>query len=348
MTTFIDWINIAQNHIDGPDLPSICGGYLTREDKDFKHEWTVGSFDRFEGSHDTSVSVRAFSRTVEVRGNVGRIDRFDNLFNHDIDGTKSILNGRILGSLGLPPMTPAPPSWVEDDNRSHLRANSRFYPGATVSLLHVTRNYATGSAKNAQEFINYLATQSVANVKRSRAGATSVAWGKKGGRKMIKGYIKAPEMKAHTKSKLWTPEHQRLYEFCNDVGLVRLEMEMGRKLLEENGMRGLGGITMGKVIQLFDEMVERPLLNPQRFENGYALDKLSRKARLAFLAWEKGVDLLADDFCSRATLYRYAKEVREVLGLSILEKRDFETLPVRYKVIEPKAIEVPEWYKMVA
>jgi hypothetical protein len=376
MTTFIDWINVAQNHQEGPELPSICGGYLSRHDSEGQHEWTVGSFDRHEGSHDTSVSLRSFGRTVEVRGNVGRLDRPDNLFNRDWDGTLGALE-RMLSAHGLPMFTAAPQRWVGEQAKgewlnvsdpdlpgkdmtgltmgqslavpsSAIGTNSRLYSGATVSMLHVTRNYATGGMKEAMEFMNYLGTQSLSNVKRSRAGATTINWGKKGGRKMVKGYVKADEMKAHVKKKLWTPEHQRVWEYCNDVGLVRLEIELGRKLLEENGLRGLGEITMGKLIKLFDDMVEGPLLHPQQYEEGYALDKLSRKSRLAFVAWEKGVDLLAEDFCSRATLYRYAAEVREKLGVSILEKRDFQTLPVRYKVIKPVPLEVPDWYAMAA
>lgn len=360
MTTFIDWINISQNH-HGVKVPDVCGGYLVRYDSEKEHEWTVGSFDRHEGSHDTSVSLRAYGNTVEVRGNVGRLNRADNLFNFDIDGTLGVAN-TMLAAHNLPDFTAASDRWqgterIIDgehcgyevaDPASAIRANSRLYDGATVSMLHVTRNYATGGVKQALEFQNYLSTQSLSNVKRSRAGGTTVAWGKKGGRKYVKAYIKGDEMKAHVKKKHWTPEHQRLFEYCNDVGLVRLEMEMGRKLLEEQGLRGLGEITMGKLIKLFDDMVEGPLLHPRQFEDGYALDKLSRKCRLAFVAWEKGVDLLAEDFCSRATLYRYAAEVREVLGVSILEKRDFDTLPVRYKVIQPVALERPDWYQMAA
>ncbi|MCE3602701.1 hypothetical protein LXA47_03660 [Massilia sp. P8910] len=348
MSTFIDWINVSQNHLEGESFKPVCGGYLTRENKEYQHEWTVGTFDRHEGSFDTSVSLRAFGNTVEVRGNPGRLCRQDNLFNHSFEQTIDIINRRVLVPHGLPMYSAAPAKWLEGDKRSQLRASSRLYPGATVSMLHVTRNYATGGRKEGMEFMNYLGTQSLSNVKRSRAGATTINWGKKGGRKMVKAYLKADEMKAHVKSKLWTLEHERVYQFCNDVGLVRLEIELGRKLLEENGLRGLGEITMGKLIKLFDEKVEGPLLHPQQYEDGYPLDRLSRKVRLAFVAWEKGVDLLGDNFCSRATLYRYATEVREVLGVSIMEKRDFRTLPARYKVIKPVALEVPDWYAMAA
>lgn len=368
MTTFVDWINVSQNHHDVADMPSVCGGYLTRYGVDLKHEWTVGSFARHTGSHDTSVALRSFGSTVEVRGNVGRLNRNDNIFNFDIDGTMTIAN-EMVSAHGLPRFSAARARWsgaarveggaVVDargvpfgfestEPSTELGPTSRLYSGATVSMLHITRNYGTGGVKQAAEFLNYISTQSLSNVKRSRAGKTTISFGKKGGRKLVKAYIKADEMKANIKKKHWTAEHQRSYEYCNDVGLVRLEMEMGRKLLEEKGLRGLGEINMGKLIKLFDEMVEGPLLHPRQYEQGYELDRLSRKSRLAFLAWEKGVDLLAEDFCSRATLYRYAAEIREVLGVSITEKRDFETLPVRYKVIQPVALSAPDWYKLAA
>lgn len=74
---FVDWIAIQQKH---NGLNDLNGGYFMETDSDDKEKWKTAKHLPLEGSHSTSVLVRSFAGQVEVRGNVGRWCRPDNVF----------------------------------------------------------------------------------------------------------------------------------------------------------------------------------------------------------------------------------------------------------------------------
>ncbi|QRO33894.1 phage/plasmid replication protein, II/X family [Chromobacterium violaceum] len=219
-----------------------------------------------------------------------------------------------------------------------------YWTGATISCVHLTRNYSAGSPQNAQAVIDWLATQSVARIKRGRAGETTVQWGSKGGRKLLKAYIKHAEMLAHRHGRK-RPEIETdpVYLHCLSHGIVRLELEANRLLLRDNQLRFLGDISMDKLIQLFDEEVN-PLLSRTKADvTRFELDSLPAAVRVTASAFLRGENVRA--LMSRRTFFRHAKMLREY-GIDIAEPlADLHKFSTIIKVVElTPVIQPPQWY----
>ncbi|WP_024302787.1 phage/plasmid replication protein [Pseudogulbenkiania sp. MAI-1] len=361
---FVDFIRISQSHqlrfdLDTNEfekLPMVDSGWVCKyarneagefeefEDGTLKPEYISVSRRHFEGSFDSLYIVRCDGRRVEFEGNVGRFGRPDNLFNLDFDATLDRIN-RILAELGLPPFTAGEEVAKQDPSDYDIKTGQiTEWTGASVSTLHLTRNYATGSAANAQAMIDWLATQSLSKVKRGRAGETTVVWGTKGGRKYLKAYLKAPEMLVHRHGRPRSEiESDPVYQFCNQQGIVRLELEASRLMLRDNSLRFLGDITMTKLVNLFAGEVDPLLARTKADVTRFQLEDLPAPVRVTAAAFLRGENVRA--LMSRATFFRHAKSLRDY-GLDISEPlptlHKFSTV---IKVVEiTPLVDAPAWY----
>lgn len=361
---FIDWLNISQSFPgtlaeDGMDLlptiPKVDSGFVAKIGRDENQElnddpeWITTSRLQHRGSFESSIMLRSDGFRVDLSGNVGRVDRPDNLFNLQWDETLAKTNA-FISTHGLPPFSTGHQELnhnVSEYDRKH--GNLICWTGATVSMIHLTENYATGSAGNAQAFIDWIATQSKSHVKRGRAGESTVIFGSKGSsRSYLKFYIKADEMLAHAK------QHGRsaadikadpVYQYCKDNGVVRIELEARRLLLRDNQLRFIGDITMPKLEKLFRAEID-PLLHRTREDiTRIDLDALDLPpgAKMTAAAYLRGEDVRAS--LSRATFFRYAKQLRDY-GIDISTPLDnaskFTSL---IKVVEIAPIhQAPDWY----
>ncbi|WP_144374125.1 phage/plasmid replication protein, II/X family [Vogesella urethralis] len=308
--------------------------------------WAAPSKKFSEGSYQSMVAIKSDGHLVYAEGNPGRLSRPDNLFNLDFDATVERLN-RCLKAEGLPGFSAGerqeidPQHWT-DYNVTHGIFHE--WSGATVSRLHLTSNYETGSMAAAQSMIDWLSTQSVARIRRGRLGESTVMWGHRRSRVLIKAYIKANEMLAHRHGR--TAEEIKadpVYQYCLAQGIVRFEIEVDRRTLAEHHCRYLGDITMEKLTNLFDQYVD-PLVNRVR-EDVTTMDlmALPSTVRATAAAWLKGVDVRT--LLSRATYFRHAKTLREY-GMDISEPlgnvKPFTTI---IKVIEVRPVTAaPDWY----
>ncbi|MCL6263162.1 phage/plasmid replication protein [Craterilacuibacter sp. RT1T] len=362
MTCFVDFIRIKQRHAGvfdaetlemKPALPLVDSGLVGKWGRDAETgnlnedpEWGTASKLHIRGSFDSLVIVRCDGYTVELEGNVGRLDRPDNVFNLDWEGTLAKCN-EILAGFDLPPFTPGEKDLnLNPSEYDYKHGNCGYWTGASVSEIHLTRNYHTGSMANAQCAIDWLSTQSLKNIKRGKGGPTSVVWGSKKGRKLITAYLKAPEMLApghkHGR-KTETIKNDPVYQYCTQSGLLRLELKAQRLMLRDKDLRFIGDITMGKLIQLFDSEID-PLLNRTREDiTRLDLDAIPSPFCMTAAAFLRGENVKT--LLSNGSFYRHAKKLREY-GIDIAEPlASLQKFTSVIKVVElTAAIQPPRWY----
>lgn len=319
---FVDWITASQFHPEG-GLPIVTGGIVVHYDESGIPRFERNKPASLTGSHDTSIRIGCDSGRVYLSGNAGRFSRPDNLFNHGWAGTLAQSN-RVLTMSRLPAFTA---STVSDQGEK--------IGGATVSRLDITCNYSTGSEAQARAFIRWLNGRSMKRMKKGFAGNESVWFSNT--RWMFKAYIKHLEMIAHGADK-----NDPVVEWCRAQGVVRVEVELKRRLLGELNMRDIENITDEKIEAAFHESTEI-LRAVDRSDEIDIIDSIPMGSRAYASAWLAGQDV--SNLCSRRTLFRHAKVLREY-GLDIMEPRNIEQFPVKVRTIELQPLACPDWYEL--
>lgn len=375
MTTFIDGIVLTQRHF-ASEVKELAGirslayreqGDINRDGAAVDDQEVIGEQYRhawIQGSHSTAVRVKSQAGLVSLAGNPGRWSRPDNVFNLDLAGTVQASN-RILATQGLPGFEFGEPI---GDTSTEYRLNPEglvlatggdgspvdyvtvqddgtYRSAARVWTIHVTRNLVTGSNADALALISWLDTQSIARVKKSRLGATTVVWGSLK-YCQVEAYLKAQEMMAHCKGELEREQMRQnpVYQWALENGVVRIEVKAAKDYLRDKGLTYLGAWTMSNVIQLFDERTEilnRVKVDIEEFDPAH----LPKKVACTAAAWLQGVDVTR--LMSRATFFRHASVLRKY-GIDIAEKRDVSVMPVRIKTINTEVASVPDWYNLHA
>lgn len=322
---FVDWITISQLHETDEQLPIYCGGIIVNYDSigNARHERVCAA--SFPGSFDTSIRIKSDGKHSSLSGNVGRFSRSDNLFNLGFRETIEKAN-RICMARGLPAFTPAKIRPSTNEAESH---------GARISRLDITCNFATGSESQARALIRWLADRSVSRMKKGRAGDESVWW--VNSRHMLKAYIKHIEMLKHGCSK-----DDPVYQWCKEQGVVRVEIELKKRLLFDAGLNKLENITQEKLEEIFHKETEI-FKRIDRSDEPDIIDAIPTKSRIYAAAWLAGKDLT--NMAHRATLFRHAKILREY-GIDIMTQRNIEQFPVKVRIIDLKPLSMPSWYSL--
>lgn len=374
-TTFLDWVYMAQQRPSGaPEWPLIHDGFNLKTRKEFMEGEIDGTnlvfFERPEdfrysmkslpvrGSHSTQVITRCDGTEMLISGNVGRYNRPDNIWNYQLDDTVAIAN-QIMQAQGLPVFTPGEmfmkPTMSERDRENGVPPWA--YTGAVFREMHVTRNYATGGDAIAKEYMRFIQGQRSARISKGVFGHESVVFGELARRgkplhKAIVCYRKGPEMLAHAKGKenkeriLKSPE----YQLAMDTGLVRVECKWGSHYLRDRGLRYLGGITMAKIISLFERETAF-LLDAEPDRAARVVADMPPKLRSAALHWIRGDDLR--QLFSRATFFRHVKALRDY-GIDASEPRNISGRPNGEEALQRmldalpafnlREMAAPEWY----
>lgn len=306
------------------------------------------------GSHDSKIQVRSDGTTLSIKGNPGKWGRADNLFNLGLDATIEKAN-EIVQANGFPAGSfkrgEADPYTVSQLAKIDIKSGETPedpWTGSRIWTIHLTQNYATGSADNAKMVIDWLGTQTIARVKKSRLGATTIVWGNIR-YAQVECYIKADELLAHAKS----PEakaavrESAAYKYALENGIIRLEIKCAKDFLKARKLTYLGNWDMGTVTKLFEEKAEiLQRCSVVRAEDDEAmLEALPRSSRVHAAAWLQGIDVAK--YMSRATLFRHAKILREY-GIDIMEKRNVEVARPKLKEVSVSALALPEWYQLQA
>ena len=322
---FIDWITISQLHTESEPFPIYTGGINVDYDPDGNARFERVRAAHFTGSFETSLRIKSDGRHISLSGNAGRFSRKDNLFNCGWSDTFAKCN-RILLARGLP-------AFHAGKIRNAIGQGD--IPGARVSRIDLTANFATGSESQARHLIRWLASRSVSRMKRGRAGDESVWW--VNSRHMLKAYIKHIEMLKHG-----CKEDDPVYQWCKEQGVVRVEIELKRRLLSDLDMVDIKNISDEKLVKVFHEQTE--IFNAvDRSDEPDILDAIPPKSRVHAAAWMAGQDL--KQLMSRATYFRHAKILREY-GIDIAEPRNVETFPVKVRIVEMKPLAKPSWYSL--
>lgn len=345
---FIDGIILSQHQKNAPTLAGVrnvrfrAEGDINREGNIVDELEIVGesaSWAWIQGSHATAIRVKSFENCVALAGNPARFGKSDNLFGLDFAGTVAAANS-ILESQNLPHFTIGD-AYAPETEKCELR-----YTGARVWSVHITQNFETGSQQNAEAVIAWLDTQSIARVKKSRFGNSTIVWGSLN-YCQVEAYIKAKEMLAHAKGDEAREiiRNSQEYQFALEKGIVRVEVKAAKDYLREKGLTYLGAWDMGTVHRIFAERTE--VLNRTKFDvEEFNLMDVPFRYRATAAAWLRGenVSLL---FNNRLTCYRHAKALR-AFGLDITAKRNIEAFPVRVRTINLIPLAPPEFYKVAA
>ena len=323
---FVDWLTASQYHFEG-GLPIITGGIIVHYDESGVPRYERNCPASFPGSYDTSLRIGCDGFRVSVSGNVGRFARQDNLYNFGWEGTKEAVN-RILQSIGLPSFSVSTGEQIHQDTPWRSR-------GAVVSRLDVTANYATGSEARARACIRHMAARSVARMKKGRAGDESVWWANT--RHMLKAYIKHLEMAAHG-----TRCDDQAYLWCLYEGVVRVELELKKRLLSELKLNDWGDITQEKLEDVYRTQTEL-LRALDLSDDEILMENIPIRSRVYAAAWLAGRDMAA--MANVRTLYRHAKILREH-GIDIFaERENVKQFPTQVRFIDLVQLSVPDWYK---
>lgn len=314
-----------------------------------------------KGSHDSKIQIASDGTTLSMKGNPGRFGRPDNLFNLEFDDTIKACN-KIAASQGFPLNSFAP--GVRDPyTRSQLdtiwaaRAAEGKEPdqcpelpwtGARIWSIHMTQNYVTGSAENAQAFMDWANTQTMARVKKARLGPSTLVWGSLS-YCQVELYDKAKEMLAHAKgpeakkAMLESPAYQ--HAFVN--GIIRLEVKCAKDFLKHRKLTFLGNWDMGTVTQLFNEKSEimRRGSALVAVEDEDILALLPSRTRVHAAAWMAGIDVRKH--MSERTFFRHAAVLRPY-GIDICEKRNITVVRPKMREVAVQVAEVPTWYSLSA
>lgn len=172
-------------------------------------------------------------------------------------------------------------------------------------------------------------------MKRGNAGDESVWWSNT--RHMLKAYIKHLEMIAHGAS-----DDEWAVQWCKREGVVRVEAEMKKRLLSDEGLQDWGEISDDRLVKLFEDQTSI-LRAVDRSDEPDLLASIPARSRMYAAAWLAGQDLKG--MLSNGTLYRHAKVLREY-GLDILQARNVTKMPIKVQVVELKPLAVPEWYSL--
>jgi Phage X family len=154
---------------------------------------------------------------------------------------------------------------------------------------------------------------------------------------MFKAYLKHAELVAHG-----VDAGDPVVSFCRSQGVVRVEVEMKKRLLSQIGANDIGALSDVRIAELYAEHTSI-LRAVDRSEEVDLLDAIPVRSRAYASAWLAGQDVRA--LCSRRTLFRHAKTLRE-FGLDIMASRDVTRLPTRVRVIDLQPLAVPDWYEL--
>lgn len=313
-----------------------------------------------EGSHSTKIQFTSDGRIVHLSGNVGRVDRSNNLFNYGLADTITLANGIITDKRkNIPTFTAGQQFMRESISETDMLkgVSPWFWTGAVCNEIHVTQNWYAGSNAIGKDIMRHMSGQRLARVSKSAFGDESVSFGmptKKGQRlhKAVVCYRKGPEMLAHAKGDEAKKAIQLTDEFqmAMDLGIVRIEAKFGAHYLRENNQRYLGDLDMGKLIALYSRETA-PLLLANADNEIRLIDEMPNKLKMSALSWIRGDDVKG--LLPERTFRRHRKELM-TYGLDISEPRRVDGKPNAEEALQRlldalpqhslQPLTAPDWY----
>ncbi|GBG13179.1 acriflavin resistance protein [Novimethylophilus kurashikiensis] len=326
---FCDWITIYEDHPEG-GLPIINDGAVWAVDSDGQVEWRTEKKFTHVGSYDTKIRIMCNGYRVSVDGNIGRFGRADNVFGYSVRDCVLKLNS-LLATFGLPPFTFG--LGLFNPNEGGIVTT-----GAIITRVDLTKNYVTGSPRQAARIVSYFAGQDAGRrATVMQYGDSGVSWNEGSKYWYSKLYVKGESLGDHA--------DPQLAEWVTAQGVIRHEISLKSRYLAQNNLRQIldwyhneGTESMENIVYgRFAEVLERGTAVE------HPLEQMPRKLRQLFNDWRTGTDLWHDDSVSDRTRRTWRKQLLPY-GIDIKQPSNAVRLATRVEVIKMQALEAPAWY----
>ena len=325
---FVDWLTIRQPN-DGR-YASVNDGHVVRISSDGEVEFSTAISVEVAGSFDSSARFRVTPEFVELSFNPSRFDRADNLFGYSFEDCLVVCN-RVLARFDLPPL-------VASGHRVFNRWDNRLKRFCSVPLcfsvtrLDVTLNVQTGSAGRLAAYLRFLRRQTLPR-RKTRAFGSTVVFGQKGSSLTV--YDKASEMRSHGVDS----SRARVADWCESVGLARVELRLNRDFLKRKNLRFASDLSHGVLVDcLCKEVASMPT---DSFEEDVSL--LSGKELGSLCMWKSGFDVR--EKLSRSTFFRHKKAIFEATGYDISAEPPLR-FEAKHEAFSTEAAVPPDWYEL--
>ena len=349
-TLICDWFAASQVHHHGTIRK--CEGIINCVDANGELEWQNYRAYRHEGSFDTSLRIKSDGNRVSLAGNIGRLCRADNVFGYGVDDCKLLANA-VLEKVGLPPFSNGERHVVATRNSTGDFVDQVGYTGAKISQIHLTRNFSTGSQRDASDFLYWLTTQKIANTETTNYKSDTVYFGERSKFQRTKVYNKATAIKSEinrlNRRNLTEGnriEHlsylNKLHTWSLESGLVRFETELKSRYLTQHYINDWAACTNATMLPHYEKKGGAIM---KRCENYADLSELPARAQDLYYAYMAGENLKDRHNWSTATFYRYKKLLLSV-GIDISQKLNVTALKVRPRIISLTPAEMPEFYHL--
>lgn len=386
---FVDWLSVYQE-FQGSDFPflasevstTICA--LTGE---VKREFTKGY--QHLGSFDSTLLIKFDKGILSVSGNPSHWCKVDNLFGCTSVNQAMEVYNNVLKSLGYPEFFDCEDTYLTSS--PYASQNGYIRSGLHITRVDLTENWASPIAP--LEMLRYLST----NTYRGEAGflypnGRTVEWlGSRSGDSKetskhlyFKYYDKAYDIeqkldKLVKKQKLLMTQTfhddeiinidvfrcteainylKKLLEYTRENNVIRFELELKSKKLNELGLNKLGRWSREIMLQLVDkytphtkqivEFNKKIDLLTQLIDAGYNSSIAKSYSKMGHL-WLDGhdVNFKRNPMISKSGFYR-ARIAFLKLGFDIASPLNISHFPVQVQTVTMTRLEKPDWYREAA
>jgi hypothetical protein len=355
MAIFCDFVHLSQHHPSYVTVKSFTDGLVVKLDGDGEIVFQSEAFKEHVGSHDTKLRIRAWNNKVEMRGNVGRYGRQDNVFGYKFSQVVAKAN-RILEELGLPVFSAGEPYMRERKSGPPVVV----YTGARVSRIDMTENYATGSEQAAGDAIMYFGGIQPTRAMSRAYGKECITYGGESSYTYGKIYDKYQEMITNRKK---SPPPAQLLDWVRENGIIRAEWEFQYHFLEQHRINYLGGLMGLRKVdraesggvgwlpdgRIQDHVLEGHFRKYTRFMREVRMDidvKMDLPGHLigTYFAWREGYDLR--ERLSVPTFYRHRSALRKLVGIDIAVAYNVKRFPIQVRTVTLSPAVAPDWYAL--
>lgn len=333
---FVDWINLREaNH---GQFTTVNDGRVVRISKDNKISYTNDVSLEHVGSYDSSCRIRITEDYAELRYNPSRWNKPDNIFGITIEQVWPQADA-IMAALGQKPFTPGTETFEKSPTPIGIpQPLEPVEVGLQITKLDYTINVSTGSKSNLTDYMHYMNRISLPRLTTSRSTNT-VYFGKNIGSKSFKIYPKHIELRANQipKSK-YKPYIIEQANHCEQNGVARIEIQLGRMYLARSGLRQSSNITTEQLNQIMLEELPAMTTKIKKLN----IDDIPNGPLGTLKMYQSGINV--KDRLSQQTYYKHRKLLLEY-GYDISRNNISALNPTEnVKTITIKAYEPPDDY----
>lgn len=331
----IDWISCL---IPYAHREPINDGNVTSVNPDGVVEWSTEKRLSVQGSYSSTIQIRSEHKDfpcshIYLTGNPVKF-----LQGHNVWGSSDLL-GLITATLERTLQAVKPELLTPD--------LPEFVNLATISRVDLTSMYDLGNDKRVNAWLT--SAEQSANLKhrgRGHFSGNTLYFGKKSKRWSLKLYHKGSELKAH-KVKGYNPTQLEFVTNYADRAL-RSEVVIRGLELDKTGFRSVSDWDEFTAETLYTSYVSRLEFseNMKTITDDSELENLPPRLTAPFQLWREGFDLKT--MYSRATWYRYRKEILEAIKVDISlqspkNRPEASNVVPLIQILEAKPMSIPDW-----